>query len=416
VPEFHEWGPPNAPVVAWIAVHFTAVMVLLTTIALADPTAHFGETLIAMLWVAAISGLVMRVVRHIATQPIDHSMERAESPLSSDTKTGLFLVLTQLTYIAMAQVGPEAIGAFFAVLAISVGVRIAGLEAWEGSPKHRFDYVRKVFSLRGFGVLAMVFLIAGLNFGVLYLVTERFPALKADSGWLTPVNTSQFHQWREFVLNVLSLVLPTLALCEMVASIASFHSRLNERLAFQERRAERAEFAVALHDKAINLAGQIRRRAKDPEHQRLARLLERELRELQLLNRTSSERSVEACLETALRFANEYGLHVTVNAEEDALRVLLEPSRASTVESLLLVHIGNSANHAAASATVVFTKLGDSLRFEYFDDAGGFDPEIALRKAGGLTTSRHALSKIGGSLDFDRLNHLTRSRAFIPLR
>ncbi len=417
-PDYRGWGPPNASVVAWLAVHFTATTVFLCSIAVADPTRYPGETVFAVLWVAALSGLVVQIARHLVFEEAGTSMAYRKSPFSTSTKGGLFLVLTATTHSAIAGIGPDATGSFFAVLALTIGVRIAGLNAWEGQRKERLEYVRSVFSAKGLVITAWALLMAGVPILFMaYVVDPRLPFLKQTHGWLMPEHFSRSAQYVDFVTNLAALIIPTVFLCEAIAFIARFHDNLNARLADQERRAERAEFAVTLHDRALNLARELRRRSPDAENLRLATLLEGELRTLQIEARSSDEpRPVESCVLNALRFATEYGIDVEVNAEEEVLRFELEPDRAATVESLLLVHFGNSFTHAATVATVILTVTENVLTFEYFDDGGGYDPEVALSKGGGLSTARGRVMELGGKLVFDRLHHLTRTYATVPLQ
>lgn len=418
-PAFDLWGPPTAPVVAWVATHLAAMTVFIAAV-IAGPTGVAGVAASA-LWVAGSSGLVLRLARHLAAMSAGRggldAVPAGHRQLSPSTKAGAFLVVSHVAYLTLHPAGTGAVAAFAAALTVTTGVRVAGLDAWEGRERERLFYVRAVCSWRGLGTgcLAVV-TAAALFWSMAAFVDPRVGGFEDVPGWLGAGIDTRREQFLWLVTGTLALLPPTLLVCEAIALAASYDRRLVALAAAQERRAERAEFAGALHDRALAIAQEVRRRCSDRDHELLAVQLEYELRALQRSRQEdAAPADVRAALRRGAQLANELGLDLELDADARVLSHRLPPDVAVLLESLLLVHVGNSRRHRATTSRARISVDADHVRFEYVDDGGGFDPDAAFAAGGGLATIRNRIERLGGGLALHRGADGTVAHAGIPL-
>jgi hypothetical protein len=404
-PSPESWGPPGAAVLAWLATHVAAVVVYSAVILSSSLRAHPWRCMVLVAWLVSMSGLVVRAAGELAKArrtAAKHRLWRIWHPSwRPNVKGGLFVMNVFLVFAVIHPLGAGALGGFLAVLALTSGARVAGLEAWADIERSPFSYTRAVFSLRALVVLVNLAVVGGLMLWVMARFLD--PHLSGDIGsaerWIG-VTFSRRAQYYQLILGSLAMTPPTLVVCEAIGAIGAYGRELNDRLARQERRLQRAEFASTLHDRVVALADEVRVRCADVGHRALALELENELRQLQLEQDDRRDpRPISVCLERGLQMATVSGLHLELNSNRVTLDFELAGEPAWVLERLLLVHVGNSQKAGARNGYLRVLAEAGAIDFTYYDDGPGFDPDMALSRTGGLVSVRNDIIDAGGELN-----------------
>ena len=101
---------------------------------------------------------------------------------------------------------------------------------------------------------------------------------------------------------------------------------------------------------------------------------------------------------------------------EDGARTAIEQTRQRGLRTLVFSDhdATRPLNLSGLGAVVYRTSLLSTVT--YVDDAGGFDPHIAINRGGGLASIKFFLSALGGSLEFQEFANSTCSVARVPLQ
>ncbi len=405
-PDYVGWNAPGAPVVAWVAIH-SAASALLAAVLVASAFDGLPVTaLVGLGWIAAVSGLVLRLARHLliaATTPVGiHTVSIRPRAISISAKAGCYLVITQIAYLAVRELGRDGVVLFAGVVALTVGIRVAGLDAWEGTIRPRFFYVRTVCSTRGLLNGLLVVACAGL---AMWLPTLLLGSLATSDEpiWIFPTDSSWVERFGLFIVSLAALSLPTLLICEAIGLAARYDNRLTTLVLRQERELQQARVAGELHDRALHDVRRLRSDCSEPEHRFAASRLEAELRRLQreLEPQIASERPVRGCLARAFERANELGLEIIPLIDGHTLATVLDRSTAELLEAVSHEHVINSVNAQAATSWIEITIDEVSLVVRYEDDGGGYEPSVALERDGGLARLVRRVRASGGVFRFD---------------
>ena len=335
---------------------------------------------------------------------------------SPDAKGGVYFASTSFTFVLVQPLGSAAVLGFVAVLALTIGVRVAGLDSWEGTLRPPGHYVRTVASWTGLAAFVTALIATAMSIGGAGLLSD----------WLVDADLSEVSflanvpDWRgqigQLIVGVTLLTPPSIVVCEAISAIARFHDALHQRLEAEERRRERDEFASDVHDGPLNTVVAIRDRSAEPEIRRLAADVVDELRDLQHERLDAHlARTVRQSLRRGLRHANRFGLEVDLDVDHTTLDLLLSPDVAQVVDRYAYVHIGNSAVHGATSAHLSLRVLPEGLFIVHVDDGGGYDPSLVHRRQGGLARLEQRILAIGGSFDFERQHDSTVAISCLPL-
>ena len=359
---------------AWLTTHLAALVVYEATL-VGSMSAHPWRCLMLSVWLVGLSGLAIRTAGELRGS-VDEGggvVPRTRLPsfrLGPSLKANLFLLNAPFAQAVVSPLGSPARLGFLAVIALTIGARVAGLDAWAGIDRPPLHYLRSLFAWRSAIFLVQAVAITAL---VLWLMS-RFvdPHLPDDGGRATQLlggRLSRRTQFIEFTAGVSILAVPTIAECELISAIGRFHHAINARLAASERRSQRQEVAGVLHDRVLALAAQVRQRCVADDHRSLAAALENELRLLQVEQTDRrTVRSAAACMERGLAMATAAGIEVHLESSNTTLDVPLAGDRAWVLERLALVHIGNSQTAGARNAYIRLTTDELGLEFTYYDD------------------------------------------------
>ena len=412
-PPVATWGPAGASSAAWATAHLVAATIALLTI---SPQAAHEPWRAAVLpvWLLCTSGLVLRIASRIvggagAGGPI------SPRQLAPNAAAGVYLVVSQLAFDILRPLGTAVTVGFVGLVVVTLGARAAGLDAWDGMVFPPGHYLRRVIDPRS---IPPVLLGLGSTAGLFWLVSVTIDrAIPVGSGveWLVGPDVSRRQQFLEFLVAAAVVTLPALAICEGIAAVARFHERLHELLAEETRQAQRAHFARRVHDRALGKIELLYQLAHNAEFRTRLVELEGELRLIQCDYRRGTDvMPVGRCLDRGLELANRASLQVQFLPDPGVASVSLVPDVADAFERSLLILVSNSVKAGAARATLELREGHDQIRLQYADDAGGFDPLIALDKRGGLFDLQQQLASVGGNLTFEAAGRSTRSMVLVP--
>ena len=412
-PPVATWGPVGASSAAWATAHLVAATLTVFTISLQAADEPWRAAVLVV-WVVCTSGVVFRIAARIVSGSVDGGAISG-GRLSPNAMAGAYLVVTQLTFDILRPLGATASVGFVGLVVITLGARAAALDAWDGVVYAAGHYLRRAISLRsippvllGVGCAAFVFWLAGVT-------VDRVIPVGSDLDWLIGTDLSRRQQFLEFVIAVAVVALPALAVCEGIAAVARFHQRLHELLAEEARQAQRAHFARRVHDRALGKVDVLYRMAEGAEFRSQLVELEGELRLIQCDYRPGIEvMPVGQCLDRGLELANRASLQVRFLPEPGVSNVCLEPEVADAVERSLLILVSNSVKAGAGRADLELREDRDHICLQYADDAGGFDPDDALGKRGGLYDLQQQLVSVGGNLSFEPADHAIFSLVLVP--
>jgi signal transduction histidine kinase len=329
----------------------------------------------------------------------------------------LFVGFAYAAYLAAHGLGAFTIGGFVSVLALTTGLRLAGLDAWAGRIREPWFYTRSVLSIGGLVAFVVLVAVSGVVFAAAAFLIDPFlrPAEETVEVLLGS-ELSRAEQYRVLILGILVLTLPVLAVCETIAAVSRHEAELNDRLAGQERRLERDGIARDIHDGVIlSTLGQVRRLSVSEEQTKLIDGLDTRLRRFQVERLAArQDRSIRSCLRRPFHHANELGLSLRLDTDGDTLAFIVEAEVAMLIERLVMIQINNSAEAGAHLIEVGVATEAGAVRVVYCDDGGGFDPELVDRASGGLARLRFDMERLGGSLRFTPRPGQTISEALLP--
>lgn len=420
-PRWGDWGAPGGAVAAWLATHLVAVTVFLTVVLTSSWHDPWRQA-ITVGWVALASGLVARLAVHLARPTSTLApRQRGWSRLvrSPNVRAGLFLVATQLTFVAVGPLGRSTTAAFAAAVALTLGARAAGLDWWERLARPPGFYLRAVLSRGG---LATATVAAGSTALAFWL-----PAVLIDP--LVDTGTSEFgpggvplsrrDQFLTFLLSAAVLTPPVLAVCEAISAVGRFQRSVEEELAEEERTTERllqrTRIDNLLHGRGLLEVEQLLPRLRDPDDRALAIDVWVSLRKVRDdFDSADRGRLLSACVDRATALGHVCGTSVHVTAERADLDVLLAPRAGLLLQHLLNVLVGNSSKAYAPRAELDLRVSTNAVDVTYYDTGKGYDPEEAMRRSGGLAEIAALLASAGGWIRFDRCNESTVVSARVP--
>lgn len=416
-PPWYEWGEPGGAAVAWVVTHLTATTVFLTVIACSQWSQPWRQS-IAFDWAILNSGLVLRLAiglfrgsRFFRGQDL---WERPHWVARPGHKAAGYIAATQTALILVSPLGAPAVGAFGATAALTFGARAAGLDAWEKVHRPAGYYVRQIASWRGLRNAVFCVVCTGVTFWLLAVLVDPFGDPQPVEE-LLGIDLSRGRQFVVLVVSVAAFTPPALAVCEAISAIARFQRDLEARLAAAERSRQREHIARILHDSALTITQEIFRTSTDPDHRRLVAALEDSLRSLRAAHDAHrGPRPVRECLRDALHLANHFGIDLQLEATVADLNAPLPPDAAAALAHLALVLVGNSGNARATSAALRTEAVPRAIDVSYHDDGGGFDPDEAIRRRGGLHDVAEMVSELGGTIGFARQGGRTVTHVRIP--
>lgn len=408
---------PRASVATWVLTHFCVVVMFgLPVIAVGWDRSCLWAVLVLLGWLAMASGLCFRLllllIGRSGRRPSRLAPRRRVPP---ELKLGFFAFASTAGFIAAQELGWFVVVGFLATVAVTSGLRLAGLDALTGQERRRLYYLSSIFSLSGLlvlGSLALVMVVLFTATGA--LVNSSYRGMEETvEDWLG-VDLRRRAQL-QVLLGWLALSPAVALVCEAVSAVSRYESGLNRRLIEHERREERDRIAQALHDGHILSALEdLRRRSDGPDQRRLITRLEFRLRQLQIERSAErGPRSVRSCLRQPLRGANLLGVVVHLDAEAATLDAELPDAAGSLVERLAMVQINNSSAAGAGSARLGIDDHPHHLLVTYIDDGGGFDPAEIERAGGGMSRLQYDIEQAGGTVSFERRSGGTVSRAEI---
>lgn len=407
---------PPASVAAWVTNHFAVIVVYLMVLVGGARGEGWWWAAMVGVWLVGLSGLCARLVVRLlhpasAEAPTGwfrgrgggQGRGRGRGRVGVDVKLGLFAVTTYAAYLAAGQLGSHAVGGFLAVLALTTGLRLAGLDAWAGRTRPPWFYLRALWSWSGLGAAAVVVGAAALVFGLAILTVHPWLAgPEATVEHLIHSELSPTGQLRTISLGAAVLAFPVLMVCEAIAALNRHEVHLAQRLADHERRIERDGIARDIHDGVIlSTLSEIRRLAADPGQIHLIDGLEAELRRLQMERLPATgHRPLMVSLRRPLQQANRRGLAVSLDTNPAALTQVVDGAVGLLVERLVMLQVTNSADAGAGQARLKLRAGPEAVTVTYVDDGGGFDPALIDGAGGGLARVRVDIERWGGSLRF----------------
>lgn len=397
LPPIDTWGQAGPSSAAWVAIHLSSMAMAVGMIA-ALAGDDLWRTAVLVCWSSSTSGLVLRLAWRIARDRELTLMSRARVP---NAVAGAYVAATVATFEVVRPIGSAAVVTFMGLIVLTIGCRIAALDAWSGTPRDPLFYVRALGSRRVVLSLGLLFATAGALLALSSSSIDRIGSNESLARLLGRA-PSRGEQFSMLALGVALMALPTLVVCEGISMIARFHRRLDQLLADEARRDQRARIARRVHDRALGKVDLVYRLVGDDDQLRAAvvdleaelRLTERTLRESQ------SPRQVGECLARGLELANRAAISVTFSPDRTSMRHAVDADRATIVESAMLRFISNSAKARASEARLAVELDRYRLRVRYDDNAGGFDPAAAIRADGGLADLQLQLAPLGGDLRF----------------
>jgi signal transduction histidine kinase len=423
-PALPDRGPPPASVVTWVASHFAAVGVFFSSVVLGSAT-ELWRPLVIGLWLAGLSGLCARLLgRLLAIGGRGAGPRRllgwgtgSQARVFGDFKLGFFLVTTYFAYLTASGIGPFAVGGFLAVLAFTIGLRFAGLDAMAGRVREPWFYVHSVVSIRGllaFGVIAVVS--AGVFLMAAVFVDPWFTPAERTVEEIFGLELSRSDQFQALVIGAVLLSPPALMVCEAIGAVSRHEAAEVERAASYERRLERDGIARDLHDGMIlSTLGEIRALATDEAQKELVDGLDAKLRDLHLQRLQAREaRTIRMILRRPLEQANRRGLGLNLETDGETLSLVVDDDLALLLERLMMIQIDNSIEAGAEAADVEVGFTRQTITLSYRDDGPGFDPGLVDRKAGGLARIRFDIEHAGGSMTFHHGPGRTTTEAVVP--
>jgi signal transduction histidine kinase len=410
-PDISNWDKPSAPAAAWVAAHLVAAMVFISFVIAAGMQGGPGYVVVPSAWLIASSGLVAKVGWALLT----NSSVKYQTPRVSPTvKLGLMTVLTEACRISLVPAGSAGQFGFAAVIAVMIGLRFAGLDAWDGIVRDPFVYVRS--AVRPLRLLAALF--GCLFFATTLVVLSRLVDPLLDYTWLREHGalTSRLDQFWLVVGAAVVLALPTLFLCEGISAVGRFHAAYDRQIAEHERKEQRVRLAGEIHDRALSTAEEIGRRSTEPRVRQLADELIQQLRRLQVERRElGAPRIVRDCLTEAAQKANSRGVDFRVDAPAEVLLLTVPGKGGDWLESFVNGHLANSLRHGANRADISLSTSDGFLNATYFDDAGGYSPALALGQRRGLAELESNVKKLGGEMRFREERGRTITTATLPV-
>lgn len=418
-PPWHRWPAPSGAAAAWTATHVAAMAVLVAALATSSWAEPWRQA-VAVLWVVGTSGLVTRVAARLAhpvpAPPPTVAAQRWVGRFP-DGRSGAYIALSQATWLVIQPLGRQTVAVFVTTLALTLGARAAGLDSWEGLDRPAGFYVRALFSVRGLvaGLVALVST-AVLFWSFAVVVDPVILPEATEQIWGVP--SSRRAQYATFVFSVAVLLPPVLVVCEAISAVGRYQRAVEDELAQEERAnerlAQRDDIGKRLHGEVASLTDALDRCTTADERRAVLVDLQVTIRRLSTeFDDTNRRRSVGAVVGRAVDIGTRSRLAVGVRWATEGHAVDLAADRASLLERLLLVLVGNSVRAGGRSATL-HVSVTATVDVTYWDDAGGYDPDVALARGGGLADVAVRLERIGGSLAFDRYDGVTVARARMP--
>ncbi|MCP3988456.1 MAG: hypothetical protein GY724_05265 [Actinomycetia bacterium] len=432
---------PPASVATWVASHFAAVGVYFSSVLVGSAKSDLWQPLVIVLWLIGLSGLCWRLLCRLVFVPrgaSDTSHRNREQTswaasflprslrargalggtrVASDLKLGFFIMSTYAAYLAVNSLGPFAIGGFLAVLAFTIGLRFAGLDALAGRVREPWYYTRSVLSVRALLTFGVVVVVSAGVFVFAALAIDPFLRQSEQTvEGILGLDLSRWDQLQNLVIGTMLLGPPALMVCEAIAAVSRHEAAVVEEVASYERRLERDGIAGDLHDGVIlSTLSEVRALATSDNQKNLIDGLDAKLRDLHLRRlETRDDRSIKASLRRPLEQANRRGLTLSLETDRETLALVVNGTFAHLIERLMMIQINNSIEAEAGGAGVRIASEEETITVAYWDDGGGFDPVLIDRKPGGLARVRFDIDHAGGSLQFHQRAGRTVAEATLP--
>ncbi len=420
LPPRQGWEAVPAALATWLLAHGVVVVLYATVVVSEAGRARWGHGLVVLVWLGLLSGLWARLVL-LAVRGAGDTLRLDGAVTRSwfEVKLGLFLAAGYVGFVAAAGLGRAAVVGFAVVLALTTGLRVAGLDAVAGRRRRPGHYLRGLVSPAALGSAA-VLVVTALTLGLVVdrWLDPRLEGAEASVEELLGVDLDLDLGDRFLILFAgLVLLSPAVALvCEVVAAVSRHETALRDRLVDRQRREDREELARAIHDEILSNLDRIRRDLPDAESRRRLAGLEFQLRSLQLERQAApTARSVRTALRRATHGANLLGVELRIDVDRITLDAVVPGPVAVLIERLAMVQIGNSSEAGSGVAHLGLRHRRSEMTVTYTDDGEGFDPSLVDRTEGGLWRLRADIEVLGGSLWFERHARSTTSRARLPL-
>jgi signal transduction histidine kinase len=416
-PDVGGWPAPRAPVIAWAVGHLVAVLLLVVFAATTAGGSEWWRTGVLVAWVVASSRLVIAVALFTARQSVGaEAWPPRPGRMSADNTVGLFLIALFATYQVVEPLGAGVRVGFLMTAAFMLGLRAAGLDAWEGRMRRPGHYLRLPLTYEGILFVLLGTFATAFCLLVMGTLADRLVGRSPeDLEWLIDdmTRTDQFVQ----SMAVFGLAAgPILLMCEGVSVVARHAARLEDELAAVERHRERERLAEDLHDKSLLLASLLAGGHLVGPTARIARQLESELRSVHM-ERTEFivDRPIDATLTRTLALAADIGVEVDLSIDDVARNRELSAQISGLLERLLWNQVANSAKYGGRRAVLEVGIDASNCHVRYWDDGSGFDWREALHRSGGLSRVTAAIMRVGGNVYWRQVDGATVCSARVPL-
>ncbi|MEM8711741.1 MAG: hypothetical protein AAGG01_12370 [Planctomycetota bacterium] len=413
VPEYESWDEPGSAVVTWAAIHVSACLAVVAGI-VAQTDAGLAAQMMSMSWVLLSSGLPVLVLARafgISLETVHPATVTKFFNRRSGLKQGVWSVYAMG---AMTTMDLPYLAIFAMALTVSVGARVAGLDAWRTQMRPPGFYVRLLLSPGG---LTMATLLVLVTLGYFWLIeTVLDPSIEPLMGG---VELPRDDQNLVIVGSIILLTLPSLLVAELIGGISRYERQILDRLESAERQRVRRALDRGLHDRALGkLSAIIMSRPGSPRREEMLDELQAELRDLQIgLRRESQGLTTAELVRHLQRFYDHSAADVTITLALEAAAIRLNPEQTDVVESAVHNLAGNSLKHGQPPWTwTAITYEEGHLRITHTDPGEGFDLELALvAGGGGLATLLRDLDALGGWLETDGPSNPPVTTVVIPL-
>ena len=425
-PPTGNWRVPQASVAAWVIGHIATVTVFSVVLVASINGSTWWRITIALGWLGALSGLAVRVLWFLTRREPDLSdriSHRAHTTLYPvSLKWGLFFAGTYLTFLALTPIGSAMVAGFLSVVTVLSALRLAALDSWSNNLRAPLFYFSSFFSWRGLLNAVLFVGIAAATLFLMNVLVDPFLVPPEELALeLFGVEAGRFDQFMSLSAPILVLGVPGLAVCELISSISRYEHavrvQLDERLEAEAEQNANDEFSAALHDgQVMGLLGSLRRTDLSSDQRPIVDALDAHLYQLHLDRRRGREQvTVRQCLTRAFDQATSAGIRTLPTTNRPTLDLVVPPTQGQLVQRLLMLQVNNSIQAGAMQASVAVRSEGEVLTIEYSDDAGGFDPELAFDRPGGLSVIRADIVKAGGSFVLRSSGDRTLAIAELPI-
>ena len=408
MPNPQDWDQPGSAVTAWLGIHLAVSVVFVFGSMSYIRSVAAWQTFLLMLWLGCLSVFAVRVAVELAESTrlerrFDLSLfDGPKKYLGANARQGTVMTLTAICLLPADWTLRLVL---LSTGAMILGARVAGLDAWAGKQRPAFFYIRAVFSVSGVAIAvtvatAILVLLALLAVSIDPLVgpeaMNESARLFGDQSFSRPGQAAGI-----FLVSGL-VILPVLLVCETIAALDRYETRLNDLLAQTVLRTERSLNARGIHNQALSLVALLRMQVRDnPRIAPVVDELDERLRDLHFGFLASSEFvDLPTCIRQALEFSRRHGPPLAFTTDDGASQLEVIGPLADVIQAYAVCCIQNAAKAGATSSSLEFCRSGGLLIATFWDNGGGFNPIEAIASGGELARVQRLANEIGGGLDF----------------